>query len=192
MLALLALVACQYFPHRIDAEENRAADIATHCLFGPELPARYKHPSSIDELDNGDLYLVYYGGSGEYETDTAVHGARLAKGSPKWTRSRIIADTPHRSEGNAVIWQGPGKQIWLFYLTRHGDTWSTSRIKAKVSTDDDKAYPHRRNIATGPGPFAYPSAIQTRDGKIHVVYTTEDRTVIMHAVIDESAILKQP
>ena len=40
------------------------------------------------------------------------------------------------------------------------------------------------------GPFAYPDAIQTQDGKIHVIYTTQGRTVIMHAVFDESAILK--
>ena len=36
---------------------------------------------------------------------------------------------------------------------------------------------------------AYPSAIQTQDGKIHVVYTSAKRTVINHAVFDESAIL---
>ena len=37
-------------------------------------------------------------------------------------------------------------------------------------------------------PAAYPSVIQTRDGKIHVVYTSSNRTVIDHAVFDESAI----
>ena len=55
-------------------------------VFGPELPDAYKHPVSITELANGDLYLVYYGGSGEYGDDTWVRGSRLVKGSNHWTR----------------------------------------------------------------------------------------------------------
>ena len=36
-------------------------------VFGPEHPGgRYKHPASIAQLANGDLYLAYYTGSGEY------------------------------------------------------------------------------------------------------------------------------
>ena len=47
----------------------------------------------------------------------------------------------------------------------------------------------RRNLAEGPGDFGYPYAIQTRDGKIHVVYTAKKRSTIMHAVFDEKALL---
>ncbi|MBK5292450.1 MAG: hypothetical protein JJE04_12345, partial [Acidobacteriia bacterium] len=43
------------------------AELKTEKLFGPETPTGpYKHPSCITELSNGDLYLVYYGGGGEY------------------------------------------------------------------------------------------------------------------------------
>ena len=53
-------------------------------LFGPETPTGpYKHPACMTELANGDLYLVYYGGQGEYATDTAVFGSRLAKGQDR-------------------------------------------------------------------------------------------------------------
>jgi len=110
-------------------------DIQIERLFGPEVPGKYKHPPSITELDNGDLYVVYYGGEGEYEGDTAVYGSRLAKGSKAWTRPKIIADTPDRSEGNAAIWQAPDGVVWLFYITNYGPTWSTSRIKYKLSKD---------------------------------------------------------
>ncbi len=82
-----------------------AEEVVIHRVFGPEIPGRYKHPASFTELDNGDLYLVYYGGEGEYEGDTAVFGARLPAGSREWTKPTIIADTPGRSEGNAVVWQ---------------------------------------------------------------------------------------
>lgn len=333
-----------------------AEEITIERLFGPEIPGKYKHPPSITELDNGDLYVVYYGGEGEYAGDTAVYGSRLAKGSKEWTRPQIIADTPERSEGNAVIWQAPNGVVWLFYVTNYGPTWSTSRIKYKlskdrgqtwtdsdmlavefgsmvrgrpivledgdyllpvyhetgedreqtfvdtcsyffryhpqtkvwtesnrifsangnlqpapvaidkdylvaylrpggnfepntsrfvlrsesrdggrtwskgensefanpnsavdfiklqnghlllvyndtnvddrmpltvaISTDNDKSYPHRRDIVNKPGDTAaYPVAIQTRDGKIHVVYTSQDRQVVNQAVFDEKAIL---
>ena len=66
-----------------------------------------------------------------------------------------------------------------------------AEITAAISTDGDRTYPYRMNIAAGRGPFAYPVALQTRDGLIHVVYTTRDRTTIMHAVFDERVVLEQ-
>ena len=332
-----------------------AADIEITKVYGTELPGKYKHPASIAELDNGDLYVAYYGGSGEYELDTAVWGGRLKKGEREWTRPVVIADTPFHSDGNPVIWQAPDGVVWLFYVVRYGDTWSDSRIHAKISrdgaqtwsdafvladekgmmvrakpmvlhdgnyllpiyhetghdrevvgsdttslflrcdpktmqwtesnritarigclqpsvvqmtddyliaymrrgggyeprkdgylvrsesrdggrtwaegkdtafpnpnaatdfiklknghlllvyndsmddrspltvaisTDGDKTYPHKRNIIEGKDDFAYPYAIQTRDGKIHIIFTSLERTQINHAVFDESAILK--
>ena len=105
-------------------------------VFGPEVKTGpYKHPACITELDNGDLYLVYYGGEGEYALDTAVFGSRLAKGSATWTPPRAIARDPFRSLGNGVVWQAPDGLVWLFYVVRFGETWSTSRIQAKVSRD---------------------------------------------------------
>ncbi|MEW6234243.1 MAG: sialidase family protein [Candidatus Omnitrophota bacterium] len=323
-------------------------------LFGAEHPGPYKHPASITELDNGDLYLAYYGGSGEYGDDTAVYGARLKQGESSWSFPKVIADTPSLSEGNPVVWQAPDGIVWLFYVNRYGPTWSSSRVKGKlsldgaytwsdsfmltfelgsmvrgqpilsrngdyllpmyhetgedtefiapdassyfmrynpstktwkptnrirssmgnlqpqavqiddnylicylrrggnyeptdkgyilraesrdggftwtdakptkfpnpnaavdfirlqnghlflvynnsmndrtpltaaISTDNDVSYPYRRDICKGDNTFAYPYAIQTRDGKIHVVFTTNNRTVIQRAVFEEKDIL---
>jgi predicted neuraminidase len=58
-----------------------------------------------------------------------------------------------------------------------------------ISTDGDRTYPYRRNIVTTGESAAYPTAIQTKDGKIHIVYTSERRSLVNHAVFDESAIL---
>lgn len=110
-------------------------DVFVERVFGPELPDAYKHPVSFTELDNGDLYLVYYGGTGEYGSDTWVRGARYIKSSACWTLPQIIADTPFRGDGNAVVWQAPDGLVWLFYVCRYGATWSDSRIKFKVSRD---------------------------------------------------------
>ena len=326
-------------------------------VFGPEVPTGpYKHPACLTELSNGDLYLVYYGGQGEYAKDTAVFGSRRARGSTTWSAPRAIARDPFRSLGNGVIWQAPDDVVWLFYVVRYGATWSTSRIQAKVSrdlgetwsdafmlhdrpgmmvrnrpivlsggdyllpiyhetgenteevgadstslflrrdrttgdwketgaiksakgniqpavveiapnhliaycrrgggygpttdgwivraestdggwtwsegrdssfpnpnaavdflklasgklllvfndsmssrtplvaalsSDGDRTYPHRRSIANGPGDFAYPIAFQARDGRIHVVFTSDRRRVINHAVFDEDWVTGQ-
>ena len=66
---------------------------STERVFGPEVPTGpYKHPACLTELANGDLYLVYYGGQGEYARDTAVFGSRLAKGD-----DRLDAAAGHRA-----------------------------------------------------------------------------------------------
>jgi predicted neuraminidase len=77
-------------------------------------------------------------------------------------------------------------------LLVYNDNENSTRmpLTAAISTDGDKTYRHKRNIVNKPGDSAaYPTAIQTSDGKIHVVYTSEGRTLINHAVFDESAIL---
>ncbi len=89
----------------------------------------------MTELKNGDLYLVYYGGSGEYAVDTGVFGSRLRAGTSQWSPPERIAHDPFRSVGNAVVWESPDGIVWLFYVVRYGDTWSTSRVQVKVSRD---------------------------------------------------------
>lgn len=118
------------------APTGNAADITLQRIFGPEIPTgKYKHPASFDELKNGDLYLVYYGGGGEYADQTAVYGSRCKKGSRSWSKPQKIAEHPLGSLGNGVVWQAPDGLVWLYYVMRHGATWSTSRIMAKVSKD---------------------------------------------------------
>jgi predicted neuraminidase len=58
-------------------------------------------------------------------------------------------------------------------------------LTAALSVDGDKTYPHRRNIAEGKNSFAYPKGFQATDGRIHIVYTSDQRAVINHAVFDE-------
>jgi len=331
-----------------------ASEIVTTKVIGKEFPGRYKHPASFTALDSGDLYLAYYGGDGEYQDNSKVWAMRLRAGSSQWSTPEVIADTPFLSEGNPVVWQAPDGIVWLFYVQRYGETWSESRIKAKISEDgartwsdsimiafeqgmmvrgvpivlnngdyllpvyhetgkdretvgadttsrflrfdtksqtwqesgvissrtgnlqpapvqisddyliaycrrgggyepiddgylvrsesrdgghtwsrgvdsefpnpnsamdfiklqnghlllvyndnmndrtpltvaismdNDKTYPYRRNIGEGEKTFAYPMALQTRDGTIHVIYTTNNRSQIMHCTFDESAII---
>jgi predicted neuraminidase len=120
----------------IQISSIRAGELTVTRVFGPEIPTGpYKHPASMTELANGDLYLVYYGGAGEYAIETAVFGSRLKKGKTKWSDPRPIARDPFRSVGNGVVWEAPDGVVWLFYVVRFGETWSTSRVEVKISRD---------------------------------------------------------
>lgn len=137
-----------------------AGDLTITRVFGPEVKTGpYKHPASIAEFDNGDLYLVYYGGQGEYARDTAVYGARRASGQEAWSAPQVIARDPFRSVGNAVIWQAPDDAVWLFYVVRYGATWSSSRIQAKVSRD-------RAATWSDPFPLALEAGMMVRNHPI--------------------------
>lgn len=115
--------------------------VGYHRLFGPETPTgRYKHPASLTELANGDLYLAWYGGDGEYAPGTAVYGSRLTSASGKWAAPIKLAQDPFYSVGNPVVWQAPDGLVWLWYVVRPGSTWSTSRIAMKVSKDGARTW----------------------------------------------------
>ena len=157
-------------------------DLIVRKVFGPEVPTgKYKHPSSFDELDNGDLYLAYYGGAGEYSSGTVVYGARLNKGSSRWSQPKKIAGNPFRSLGNPVVWQGPNGVVWLFYVTRFGDTWSTSRIKVKISRDGAVSWSDSALLTIEPGTMvrAHPIVLQTGEYLLPIYHETGHDTELV-------------
>ena len=58
-------------------------------------------------------------------------------------------------------------------------------LTVALSPDADQTWPWRRNVAEGPYDYAYPMAVQTRDGKVHLIFTSHERTIVNHAVLDE-------
>ncbi len=159
-----------------------SGDLIVRKVFGPEVPTgKYKHPSSFDELDNGDLYLAYYGGAGEYSSGTVVYGARLKKGSSHWSQPKRIAGNPFRSLGNPVVWQGPDGLVWLFYVTRFGDTWSTSRIKVKISRDGAVSWSDSALLTIEPGTMvrAHPIVLQTGEYLLPIYHETGHDTELV-------------
>ena len=142
-----------------------AGEFEIRRVFGPEVPTGpYKHPACMTELENGDLYLVYYGGEGEYATETAVYGSRLSKGGTEWSPPVPIAHDPFRSAGNGVIWEAPDGLVWLFYVVRDGETWSTSRIQFKVSEDGARTWSDASVLSLEAGTMVRNRPIALADG----------------------------
>ena len=80
-------------------------------LFGPETnTGRYKHPASLTELANGDLFLAWYGGDGEYAPGTAVWGSRLTGG--KWSPPVKLAQDPFYSTASPKPHLHPCGRTW--------------------------------------------------------------------------------
>ncbi len=162
VIALCRLVAAFLF---VSATQPVFAELRTEKIFGPETrTGDYKHPSSITELDNGDLLLAYYGGGGEYETETAVYGSRLKRGSKRWSKPLVLAANPMYSMGNPVIWQATDARVWLFFVVRPGETWSTSRIGAKTSDDRGRTWSDTFMVTFDEGTMVRSRPIVLNDG----------------------------
>ncbi len=177
-LCLILLAAIVATAGTVIADEG----IKVRQILGPKDPGgKYKHPASITQLRNGDLYVAFYGGAGEYEGDTAVWGSRLAVGKKKWTPPVIIADTPYRSEGNGVVWQAPDGLVWLFYVVRYGETWSASRINAKISKDGARTWSDPMMLTHEQGTMVrgQPIVLKGGDYLLPIYHETgEDREVV--------------
>lgn len=139
-------------------------DIFYERVIGPEFPGKYKHPATIAELANGDLYIAYYSGTGEYEQDTKCYGMRLTKGSQKWSEPVVIADTPERSDGNVAVWQAPDGVVWMFYVVNYGPTWCHARVKYKTSKDNGVTWSDSDMLAFEQGSMARSRPILLNDG----------------------------
>ena len=62
-------------------------------------------------------------------------------------------------------------------------------LTCAISVDGGATFPYKRDLMSGEGSFAYPTALQTPDGLIHVVFTSDERTTIRHAVFAESFVV---
>jgi len=65
---------------------------------------QHVHSSSIVELPNGDLFAVWFQGSGERTADdVGIRGARLPRGAQAWSEVFLTADTPNLPDCNPVV-----------------------------------------------------------------------------------------
>jgi hypothetical protein len=104
------------------------------------------------------------------------------------------------SPGAGMKFLNPNSAIDLIKLRNghlviiHNDSFHGERmpLTMRVSSDNGRTWPHVRNIVNKPGDdAAYPYIVETADGRIHGVYTSQERTVINHFVLDEADITGQ-
>jgi hypothetical protein len=126
-----------------------------------------------------------------YLRDSGVEPGRVQRsessdGGRTWTVAR---DTEIPNPGSSLAVLGLRDGRWLMVLN---DTESgRHRLAVHVSTDEGMTWvpgPMLSEAAPGQGNFGYPTAIQTRDGRVHVTYThaVGHQKTIRHVVLDPS------
>ncbi len=106
----------------------------TELLFPPE--NWHNHSSSIAELPNGDLFVSWFHGSGERQSDDVkIEGARWRKSSKTWSPRFELADTPGFPDTNCVVWLDSKQRLWLFWPTILANTWESALMKYRVSSN---------------------------------------------------------
>jgi len=107
------------------------------------------HCSVIVELDNGDLLVGYYAGTGEARPDAAWVIARRVVDGDQFEPLEIVADSKDKPEGNGILFQDRDGKVVLIYNTmqgrldgRHGPgvRWRTCDLRIKTSKDHGKTW----------------------------------------------------
>ena len=140
-------------------------------------------PSPV-ELEPGHLlaYCRRGGGYGPEERGFIV-ASESRDGGRTWSEGRET-ELPNPNSAVELIGLMSGRLLLVYNPSM------SERIPLTVALSEDggKSWPRRLDIAKGPGGLAYPSAVQTRDGKIHVVYTSDERRVIRRTILREDDI----
>ncbi|MBN1803900.1 MAG: exo-alpha-sialidase [Sedimentisphaerales bacterium] len=119
-----------FFSIRLDAP----AGIQDSPIF--PLQEKHVHSSSIVECPNGDFLVCWFHGSGERKADDVViQGARLRKGSNKWSPVFLMADTPDFPDCNPVLFIDRRGRLWLFWIAVRANGWEHSILKYRLSSD---------------------------------------------------------
>jgi len=96
----------------------------------------HNHASMVVELPSGDLLVCWFHGSGERTADdVVVLGARLKRGTGRWSAPFVMADTPGYPDTNATMFLDPRKRLWLMWPTILANEWHTALMKYKIASD---------------------------------------------------------
>src|SRR5690242_20098818 len=79
-------------------------------IFPPE--KKHNHASCVVELPNGDLFAVWYSGTGERTADDVViQAARRKRDETAWGPRFLLADTPGYPDCNPAAFAAPDKTL---------------------------------------------------------------------------------
>lgn len=120
------------------SETVRHPELVDSVLVFP-LQAQHVHGSSVVELPDGDFLLAWFQGSGERTADDVrIMGARLKKGTKKWSTPFELADTPHLPDCNPVLFMAEGK-LFLVWIAVLANQWEHSILRVRSTTAFGKA-----------------------------------------------------
>jgi predicted neuraminidase len=137
-------------------------------------------PAVVEVAPNHLIAYARRGGGYGPVTDGWLVRSESRDGGRTWAEG---SDSAFPNPNSAVDFLTLSSGALLLVYNDH--MWQRTPLMLALSDDQDRTYPVKRALATGENSFAYPVAFQARDGRIHVVYTSDARTVIHHAILTE-------
>lgn len=118
---------------------SSASDYAAELIFPPD--HLHNHASCLVEVPDGDLFAVWYSGSGERDADDVrIMGSWFHDGT--WCPPFEVANTYGFPDCNPCVFVDPRAHLWLFWPTILDNRWESALLKYKVSSDyADRAGP---------------------------------------------------
>ena len=123
------------------------------------------HSATAIEIENGELLVVWYGGSREGASDVSLYASRFIPKHLEWTKpEEIVTRASTQTDlsryikklGNPVLYRestslrGREGRIWLFYVSVSLGGWSGSAINARVSDDKGLSWGSAKRFITSP------------------------------------------
>jgi len=161
-----------------------AAKVALKDLFGavafsselifeqiPGAPAH--HCSTIAQAANGDLLVVWYGGSYESADDQALFISRRKEGRREWSEPQELIRDSIQPPGNAVVFRAGDKRIFIVWCRmeasrplRRGGGWGQTRLFCRTSQDNGRTWSKDQPFLNGVREGLRNVPITTRNGEI--------------------------
>ncbi|REJ91036.1 MAG: neuraminidase (sialidase)-like protein [Planctomycetota bacterium] len=100
------------------------------------LDEQHNHAPGVAELENGELIVSWYRGSGERTADdVAVYGSRRERGDAAWTEPEVLVDTPGFPDCNTCLMVDDDGALWLFWPVIIANTWESCLTHYLVADD---------------------------------------------------------
>lgn len=131
---ILFFICCitVFIPAFAQKSEN---PITTQQLIFP-LQEKHVHGSTIVQLPNGDLLAAWFYGNGERNADDVkIMGARMLKGTGKWSVPFEMADTYGIPDCNPVLFLNAKGKLFLVWIAVQANLWEQSVIRLRTSAD---------------------------------------------------------
>jgi len=111
---------------------GQAARFEARFILPPQ--DEHVHSSSIVELPGGDLFAVYYRGSGERRADDVrLEGARLARGAGAWSAPFPVADTPGFPDCNPIACVDGRGRLSVFWPVIVDNNWESAILRSRTA-----------------------------------------------------------
>lgn len=126
---------------------------------------------------NGDLQVMCR------SRQRVVTTSRSKDGGKTWS-PMAASPLPNPNAGTDAVTLADGRQLIVYNHTVRGIIFPANRTMLNVAVSaDGKNWKPVLTLERAPGEYSYPAVIQTADGKVHITYTWQRKTV-KHAVLD--------